>query len=177
MFCTKCGKEIPDGSQFCTFCGNKTFTSNPVANNENTIAGNIQKTPVNQASRQHYEEKSNGSNTAVILAIVLVAVCAIGGFFYYRQTKIDAARTFQANKTRQVQTQQVPKQQTKSYGKGIVTGTNVYMRSGPGQNYDTLGYFEKGETVTILKETNDWYQVQRPNGKRCWIYGEYCEAQ
>src|SRR3989339_1654237 len=21
MFCTKCGKQIPDGSAFCTFCG------------------------------------------------------------------------------------------------------------------------------------------------------------
>lgn len=24
MYCNNCGKEIPDGSEFCNFCGNKT---------------------------------------------------------------------------------------------------------------------------------------------------------
>lgn len=23
MYCKRCGKEIPDGSEFCNFCGNK----------------------------------------------------------------------------------------------------------------------------------------------------------
>lgn len=28
MYCTNCGKEIPDNSQFCTFCGNSLNTPN-----------------------------------------------------------------------------------------------------------------------------------------------------
>lgn len=31
MFCNKCGKEIPDNSEFCNFCGNKIIKS---SNNE-----------------------------------------------------------------------------------------------------------------------------------------------
>lgn len=27
MFCSKCGKELQDGVQFCPFCGNKTGSS------------------------------------------------------------------------------------------------------------------------------------------------------
>lgn len=27
MFCNKCGKEIPDNSEFCNFCGNKIETT------------------------------------------------------------------------------------------------------------------------------------------------------
>ena len=24
MYCKKCGKEIPEGSEFCNYCGNRT---------------------------------------------------------------------------------------------------------------------------------------------------------
>lgn len=31
MFCTNCGKEIPDGSKFCTSCGSKIENAQPTA--------------------------------------------------------------------------------------------------------------------------------------------------
>lgn len=35
MFCPKCGKELPDSSNFCTACGHKIETNNTQQNLEN----------------------------------------------------------------------------------------------------------------------------------------------
>lgn len=44
MYCTKCGKEIPDNSNFCTFCG-QTVQDQPVQNNNGVICNYaVQKT-------------------------------------------------------------------------------------------------------------------------------------
>lgn len=37
-------------------------------------------------------------------------------------------------------------------GKGIVTGTQLYIRSGPGTNYDAVGSVNKGDRVNILEQ-------------------------
>ena len=44
MFCTKCGNQLPDGSQFCTKCGNQ-LGSAPAEN----AAEAVNETPVNEA--------------------------------------------------------------------------------------------------------------------------------
>lgn len=36
MFCTNCGKEIPEESQFCKYCGNKIKQNGQVEKTENT---------------------------------------------------------------------------------------------------------------------------------------------
>ena len=37
-------------------------------------------------------------------------------------------------------------------GKGVVTGTQLYIRSGPGTNYDAVGSLNKGDRVEILEQ-------------------------
>ena len=37
-------------------------------------------------------------------------------------------------------------------GKGIVTGSQLYIRSGPGTNYDAIGSVSKGDRVSILEQ-------------------------
>ena len=40
MFCSNCGKEIPDGSKFCPLCGgNLTRATNISVNNQATVNG------------------------------------------------------------------------------------------------------------------------------------------
>lgn len=45
---------------------------------------------------------------------------------------------------------------------GTVYGvsTNLNVRTGPGTNYQVLGYLLSGDKVKILGEENDWYKVQ-----------------
>lgn len=62
---------------------------------------------------------------------------------------------------------------TSSTGKtGAVIGTSVRMRSGPGTNYDTLGYYSNGVTMNVLGSENGWYKVSY-NGKTGYIIAKY----
>ena len=58
---------------------------------------------------------------------------------------------------------------------GIITGTEVRIRSGAGTNTDILGYFEKGEQVTILEVQEKWSKVQRSNGQIGWVSNDFCD--
>lgn len=61
MFCVKCGKEIPEGTKFCPYCGNQVGTSE----------GNTPAAPM---------KKSGNMKTVVIVlcAIVVVLAVAVG---------------------------------------------------------------------------------------------------
>jgi len=46
---------------------------------------------------------------------------------------------------------------------GIVNASALNVRTGPGTNYPRITVLYRGAKVTILKETNGWYQVQQGN--------------
>jgi len=52
---------------------------------------------------------------------------------------------------------------------GEVTGSIVNVRKGPDTSYSVVAKVKKGETVTILAEENDWFQVKLTDGKTGWI--------
>ncbi|MDP2921686.1 MAG: SH3 domain-containing protein [Candidatus Omnitrophota bacterium] len=54
-------------------------------------------------------------------------------------------------------------------GIGIVTGTSVNLRSGPGTRYPILGEISKPAKVYILSENNGWYKIEPPYGTAGWI--------
>ncbi len=75
MFCTKCGRQIPEGVKFCTKCGNPL----PVkSNNQNDRHNNnpIQKreSPKGDSS----PSQSNGGRMVPITVIVLLALVVVG---------------------------------------------------------------------------------------------------
>lgn len=51
----------------------------------------------------------------------------------------------------------------------IITGSVVNVRSGPGTSYDVVTQVRKGDTLTVLGESNDWYQVQTVDGYHGWV--------
>jgi N-acetylmuramoyl-L-alanine amidase len=53
--------------------------------------------------------------------------------------------------------------------KVTVTGTTVNLRSGPGTSYGIVGQVSQGDTLTLLATEGDWYKVQTPQGKVCYI--------
>lgn len=54
----------------------------------------------------------------------------------------------------------------------VVSGRRVNVRTGPGTTYSVLTTVQGGLEVKALGMQGDWYQVQLPDGKVGWIYGE-----
>lgn len=55
-----------------------------------------------------------------------------------------------------------------------VAGTDVYRRTGPGQNYAPDGFYKPGERVMVLDKSNrDWFQVENPDKTKTWIMNWY----
>lgn len=63
-------------------------------------------------------------------------------------------------------------------GSGVITGTDVRMRSGAGTDCDVIGVFDNGETVQVLASAQadglTWYQVSRSDGSTGWVASDYC---
>ncbi len=63
-------------------------------------------------------------------------------------------------------------------GSGVITGTEVRMRSGAGTDYNVIGAFDNGENVQVLGSAQadgaTWYKVQRSDGSTGWVSADYC---
>ncbi|QGU00481.1 N-acetylmuramoyl-L-alanine amidase [Candidatus Syntrophocurvum alkaliphilum] len=46
---------------------------------------------------------------------------------------------------------------------GIITGSIVNVREGPGTNYDTVGSIQKDTETTVIDTSDDWYKIQTDN--------------
>lgn len=61
---------------------------------------------------------------------------------------------------------------------GTITGTEVRMRASYSTDSDVLGYFDNGETVTILDDVTSggqrWLKVQRGDGSVGWVSADFC---
>lgn len=51
----------------------------------------------------------------------------------------------------------------------LVTGSIVNMRTGPGTDYPAVAQIKKGELLTILGESDDWYRIQSREGHEGWV--------
>lgn len=79
MFCNKCGKQIPDGSQFCQYCGNRASAAGQAGVSGGTY-------PFGQSGSQTawltLQERIKKYNTPFGLALkILVGVTAVAWFF------------------------------------------------------------------------------------------------
>ncbi|MDF2839355.1 MAG: cell wall-associated hydrolase, invasion-associated protein, partial [Clostridia bacterium] len=54
-----------------------------------------------------------------------------------------------------------------------VTATNLNLRSGPSTSDSIIGSLTKGQSITILKSTDAWYQISASNGKSGWVSSTY----
>ena len=62
------------------------------------------------------------------------------------------------------------------YHPGTITGNEVDIRTGPGDNYKSLGVFFKGDHVSLLNkitaaDAESWYEVKYYNKQYGWIQG------
>jgi uncharacterized protein YgiM (DUF1202 family) len=56
---------------------------------------------------------------------------------------------------------------------GEVTGTDVYIRSGPGTNYYRCGKLNAPEKVEVVGSENSWSKIMPPAGCFSWISKQY----
>ena len=54
----------------------------------------------------------------------------------------------------------------------VVTGGTINVRTGPGTNYDKITQVVSGKQVTVIGESNGWYQVTF-DSTTGWLLGEY----
>lgn len=52
---------------------------------------------------------------------------------------------------------------------GTVTGKELTIRAQPGVHFESLGNFRRGETVTIVGQKDNWFEVQLPDRIEAWV--------
>jgi len=60
---------------------------------------------------------------------------------------------------------------------GVVTGSVVNLRRGPGTSYDVLTRTRMGDTLEILNESNGWFNVRTTGGTEGWMSGQHMIVQ
>jgi len=58
---------------------------------------------------------------------------------------------------------------------GVVQPSRLNVRSGPSQNYSVVCVVNKGDSVALRGEFNDWLKIAPPDGSRVWISEDYTE--
>lgn len=88
MKCNKCGKDLKDGSKFCTGCGFKLGESQP---NPKSIPTEIKTNSSPKTPLQNGNHKKPGNKkTIVFLSVILIATCiCVGGIFAYLNGMLD----------------------------------------------------------------------------------------
>ncbi|HUV66267.1 MAG TPA: hypothetical protein VMW24_20415 [Sedimentisphaerales bacterium] len=55
----------------------------------------------------------------------------------------------------------------------VITGDDVYIRSGPGTNFYHCGKFKKGDRVNVVARQFSWSRIAPPAGSFSWISMQY----
>jgi len=50
------------------------------------------------------------------------------------------------------------------------------LRSGPGKDYDVVGYVNHGDEVQVLKKSGEWSRVKTEDGDKGWIKTKYIDG-
>lgn len=56
---------------------------------------------------------------------------------------------------------------------GVVTGSRVNVRSGPGVSYGRLTFLRRGMSVPVLEEREGWAKIELPATGRLWVSARY----
>lgn len=60
---------------------------------------------------------------------------------------------------------------------GVVTGDDVYVRSGPGTNFRDIGKLPKGEKVTVTGTKGEWSQIKPTSHCSAWISADLVKIE
>ena len=193
-FCKKCGAEMRDEAEFCPRCGTAQSVQNVQTSQSINQVGNTYSpnTSGNTYAPNQVSSSGSSSNETIIIAVVAVLVVAIGAFFVVfngnvdeikealhmgpkQETKVDTAASAPTQTAPAPSSAQQSTPDQKPHNTGVITGTEVRMRVGPGTHENIIGYFEKGESVEILEVRPGWAKVKRTNGAIGWVSDQFCK--
>ena len=63
----------------------------------------------------------------------------------------------------------------KESGQGIITGSSVRVRTGPGTTFQTVGSITKGTAVDIIEKNENWIQIKHA-GIEGWVSSDYLSS-
>jgi hypothetical protein len=56
---------------------------------------------------------------------------------------------------------------------GVLTGSNVNVRQGPGLNFPVICQISKGDNITVLKTIDNWVQIAPPDSIQAWVNADF----
>lgn len=56
---------------------------------------------------------------------------------------------------------------------GIITDTNVNIRSGAGVNFEILRKMNTGDIILVLKNELDWYKIKLPRNSKAYVHKKF----
>lgn len=58
---------------------------------------------------------------------------------------------------------------------GIVTASQLNMRTGPSTSYSVIHVLWKGNTVKVIGQSGSWYKIQLSDGRTGWVNSAYLQ--
>ena len=93
-------------------------------------------------SKKSFKYTSNLRNYLIPVSIFFTALLILFGMKYYQDVKIV---------------------------KGVIIEKKVAVRTGPSLVLDTSFYIHEGTMVKLVRERQDWYEVELVNGFKGWV--------
>ncbi len=182
-FCKQCGTPLADNATFCPKCG--TAQSTPQNLNQAPVPNQVQFP--NQVPPRGLNQTSNNNTIVFVIigVVVFIAIWVLGFFVVFNGDINEVKETFsigtqqkpavEKNTKSNPTSAEKPKDNPAPRNTGVITGTEVRMRVGPGLNENIIGYFDKGEQVEILESRPGWAKVKRSNGAVGWVSDQFCK--
>ncbi|WP_169891120.1 SH3 domain-containing protein [Litchfieldia alkalitelluris] len=167
-------------SQYLSAKSTTPSSSTPSDNNSGTVrTGKITANAVNVRSQPNLSGKilgkvNNGDSVTVTNekeSWYEIKFNKTKAWVYRDYVKIQSTNTKPNNNT-----PSTPEPSTQS-GTGIVTASSLNVRENNTLNGAIIGSLKKGDSVTILSESNKWFEVKLTNGKTGWVAGWFIERQ
>jgi serine/threonine protein kinase len=108
------------------------------------------------------EREPRLSSAAKRWLVALALLLAFSGMLYATYRYVNNMRGAQSSQQQQQSGRQnggAPSNATQA-GDVLLTKTDVYLREGPGTNYDKVGLAENGSRVKVLQASGRWWKVQ-----------------
>ena len=171
-----------DEAEFCPRCGTAQSVQNVQTSQSINQVGNTYSPNMggNTYAPNHVSSSGSSNNETIIIAVVAVLVVAIEikealHMGPKQETKVDTAASAPTQTAPAPSSAQQSTPDQKPHNTGVITGTEVRMRVGPGTHENIIGYFEKGESVEILEVRPGWAKVKRTNGAIGWVSDQFCK--
>lgn len=176
--CPNCKIAYDDRYDFCKKCGQKL-------NNYIEQSSDRSQSPSSNAELGNNTDSKNESKKWIMIIGAFI-VLALIGFFALGKGSSTNKEMSSNTPNKGVQRQEQNKDNSSSVVNtgnvspvkkrgGIITGTEVLMRSGPGRQYKSVGVFKEGESVEIIEEQQSWLKVQPTNQDQpVWVFKRYC---